>query len=79
MKWLLFNKRNDCVSSSLNYKQEEMKKLKIMYVINVYYQCTVTCPAGPVTRGSRGDLLLRTKWGEREMDTKCRNDMAEAV
>jgi hypothetical protein len=23
----------------------------------------VTCPAGPVIRGSRGDLLLRTKWG----------------
>jgi hypothetical protein len=24
---------------------------------------TVTRPAGPVIRGSRGDLLLRTKWG----------------
>jgi hypothetical protein len=26
----------------------------------------VTRPAGPVIRGSRGDLLLRTKWGDRE-------------
>jgi hypothetical protein len=26
----------------------------------------VTRPAGPVIRGSRGDLLLRTKWGEKK-------------
>jgi hypothetical protein len=29
----------------------------------------VTCPAGPVIRG---DLLLRTKCGEGEMETKCK-------
>jgi hypothetical protein len=29
----------------------------------------VTCPAGPVIRGSQGDLLLRTKWEvERDED-----------
>jgi hypothetical protein len=40
----------------------------------------MTHPAGPVIRGSRGDLLLRTKWGggERETDTKWEND-TEAV
>jgi hypothetical protein len=38
----------------------------------------LTCPAGPFIRGSRGDLLLRTKWGERRTDTKCKNDK-EAV
>jgi hypothetical protein len=32
----------------------------------------VTRPAGPVIRGSRGDLL-RTKWGERGTETKCKN------
>jgi hypothetical protein len=26
----------------------------------------MTHPAGPVIRGSRGDLLLRTKWGEKK-------------
>jgi hypothetical protein len=31
----------------------------------------LTHPAGPVIRGSRGDLLLRTKWGEGETETKC--------
>ena len=31
----------------------------------------MTRPAGPVIQGSRGDLLLRTKWGEGETDTKC--------
>jgi hypothetical protein len=38
----------------------------------------MTRPAGPVIQGSRGGLLLRTKWGERETDTKCKND-TEAV
>jgi hypothetical protein len=26
-------------------------------------QPAMTCPAGPVIRGSRGDLLLITEWG----------------
>ena len=26
----------------------------------------MTHPAGPVIRGPRGDLLLRTKWGEKK-------------
>jgi hypothetical protein len=30
----------------------------------------LTLPAGPVIRGSQGDFLLRTKWGEGEMRTK---------
>jgi hypothetical protein len=31
----------------------------------------MTRPAGPVNQGSRGDLLLRTKWGDRERREPC--------
>jgi hypothetical protein len=39
----------------------------------------VTPPAGPVIRGSRGDLLLRTKWGVREGRGPCANNDMETV
>jgi hypothetical protein len=35
----------------------------IIYISNPKNSTRVTRPAGPVIRGSRGDLLLRTKWG----------------
>ena len=28
-----------------------------------FYEASMTSPAGPVIRGSQGDLLLKTKWG----------------
>lgn len=33
----------------------------------------MTRPAGPVIRGSRGDLLLRTKWGVEREEGLVRN------
>jgi hypothetical protein len=43
------------------------------------FVCLMTRPAGPVIRGSRGDLLLRTKWGDGEMRTLCNEQHIEAV
>jgi hypothetical protein len=37
----------------------------------------LTRPAGPVIRGSRGDLLLRTKLGGRERREPCANNDTE--
>jgi hypothetical protein len=37
----------------------------------------LTCPAGPVIRGSWGDLLLRTKLGGRERREPCANNDTE--
>jgi hypothetical protein len=37
----------------------------------------MTRPAGPVIRGSPGDLLLRTKLGGRERQGPCANNNTE--
>jgi hypothetical protein len=39
----------------------------------------LTRPAGPVIRGSRGDLLLITKWGGRERRGPCANNDTETI
>ena len=51
------------------------KNTHTCYVLNDKWILTkkkdLTHPAGPVIWGSQGDLLLRTKWGEGETETKC--------
>ena len=56
------------VNSSVEAPRREMVcPLRLSLLAGLVFQASadqrLTRPAGPVIRGSRGDLLLRTKWG----------------
>ena len=56
------------VNSSVEAPRREMvRPLRLSLLAGLVFQASadqrLTRPAGPVIRGSRGDLLLRTKWG----------------